>query len=123
VLCGQQMFVGIRGFRCHGHIFVVSGTESRDSCFQVPAGRFVVSGAELRGFRYKDSCFQVQIFVLSGTGRQESIKSCSGLEEDSNGVTLLNTDSNLSNTRGNGREAEADGENGSWAIGKKMYER
>lgn len=55
VLGGQEMIVRIRSFRCHPPIFVVSGTVSRDSWFQVPRGRFVVSGAALRGFGYLNS--------------------------------------------------------------------
>ena len=55
----QQVFIRIRGFRCHAHIFVVLGTTSSDSCFQVPRRGFVVSGAEIRGFRCQSSWFQV----------------------------------------------------------------
>jgi hypothetical protein len=29
----QEVFIGIRGFRCHRPIFVVLGTASRDSWF------------------------------------------------------------------------------------------
>ena len=53
VLDGQEVFIWLRGFRCHGHIFVVLGTTSRDSRFQVPGRGFVVSGATLRGFGYQ----------------------------------------------------------------------
>ena len=99
VLDRQQVFIRIRGFRCHQHIFVVLGATSRDSCFQVPGNRFVVSGAEIRGFRYLDSCFQVPEFVVSGTGDQKTAKRSRGLHRFVQGVTLLNTDSNLINTR------------------------
>jgi hypothetical protein len=59
----------------------------------------VVSGATLRAFGYLESWFQVPKFVVSGTGRQESIKESRGLEGVVEAVTLLNTDSNLNNTR------------------------
>jgi len=79
VLHRQQVFIRIRGIRCHRHIFVVLGATSSDSCFQVPGVRFVVSGARLRGFKYLDSCFQVPDFGVLGTGHQEFMKPGRGL--------------------------------------------
>jgi hypothetical protein len=95
----QQVFIRIRGFRCHRHIFVVLGAASSDSWFQVPGGRFVVSGAILRDFKYLGSCFQVPDFGVSGTGHQKSVKRARGLNRFVTAVTLLNTDSNLLNTQ------------------------
>ena len=88
------MFIGVRGFRCHWHIFVVLGVESRDSCFQVPSRTFVVSGAKLRAFGCEHSWFQVLNFVLSGTEHQKFFRRGSGLWRSIPNVTLLNTDSN-----------------------------
>jgi hypothetical protein len=58
----------------------------------------VVSGAEIRGFGFLDSWYQVPEFVVSGTGRQKSIKAGRGLRGFVKAVTLLNTDSNFTNT-------------------------
>jgi hypothetical protein len=65
VLGGQEMFIGIRGFRYHPPIFVVLGTAGQirvfrchTSWFQVR--RFVVSGTTIRVFRCGDSWFQVR---------------------------------------------------------------
>ena len=55
VLNRQEMIIRIRSFRCHPPIFVVLGAASRDSWFQVPQRRFVVLGAEIRGFGCLDS--------------------------------------------------------------------
>ena len=54
---------------------------------------------ELRGFRFLDSWFQVPNFVVSGTEHQKFIKPGRGLRRFVHGVTLLNTDSNPTNTR------------------------
>ena len=80
----------------------------------------MVSGAEIRGFGCLDSWFQVPMFVVSGTGRQKSIKAGSGLQGFVEAVTLLNTDSNLNNT---GRGLNMDMSNGtsSRTVGKKIH--
>jgi hypothetical protein len=98
VLGREEMFIRIRGFRCHPtHIrgfryrvkrFGVSGAGAR---FGVSGAKlrgfgcdgFGVSGAKLRGFRYRG---------LKIRERAE------GVRASYPGVTLLNTDSNLNNT-------------------------
>ena len=60
----------------------------------------MVSGAEIRGFGFLDSWYQVPKFVVSGTERQKSTKPGRGLLGFWEAVTLLNTDSNLNNTKG-----------------------
>jgi hypothetical protein len=58
----------------------------------------VVSGAQLRGFGFPHSWFQVQYFVVSGTGATKLLRAIRGFREVIHTVTLLNTDSNLHNT-------------------------
>ena len=86
----------IRGFRYQVKRFVLSGT----------ARRFVVSGAEIRAFGYFKSWFQVRKFVVSGSERQKIICANRGLKSIFTSVTLLNTDSNLDNTKGFGNKEE-----------------
>jgi hypothetical protein len=59
----------------------------------------VVSGAELRGFRFSHSWYQVPAFVVSGSANKKSFHTNKGLQAIFKGVTLLNTDSNFFNTR------------------------
>ncbi len=99
VLGGEEMFVRIRGFGYHARIFGVSGTVSRDSGFQVPrqdsglqVPNFGVSGASGSGF-------QVPNFGVSGARLRRSVSAPGGLGQVVCSVTLLNTDSNLTNTR------------------------
>lgn len=63
------------------------------------AQRIVVSGAKIRGIRYLDSCFQVLDFVLSGSEVSKKPNCNRGLQDIFHAVTLLNTDSNVINTR------------------------
>ena len=114
VLGRQEMIIRIRSFRCHPLIFVVSGAASRDSWFQVPHGGFVVSGAIFRVFGYQGSLYQVPKFVVSGAGRQKSIKAGRGLQGFVHAVTLLNTDSNLINTNPSENGFERKGRKRAW---------
>jgi len=63
--------------------------------------KFVVLGTEVRGFGYQLSGYQVPDFVVSGTATQKFVSGAKGLGKLLQGVTLLNTDSNLINTRSN----------------------
>ena len=60
----------------------------------------MVSGAEIRGFGFLDSWYQVPKFVVSGTEVPEFVSPPKGLSHVVQVVTLLNTESNLPNTQG-----------------------